>query len=77
MHCKFLSAKYNFVFLETTGMTEVSKQSKTVKLIEKPSFIQEDDTASPEYSSEEIEIVPSPVSSKKEASTLSGKTLQY
>ena len=56
-------------------MTEVSKQSKTVEFIEKPLFIQKDDIASREYSSEEKEIVAIPVSSKKEAATLSGKTL--
>ena len=57
-------------------MTEESRQSKAVESVEKSLFIQEDDTASREYSSEEGEPVPIPVSSKKEASALSGKTLK-
>ena len=44
--------------------------------VEKSLIIQEDDTASREYSSEEKEAVPIPVSSKKEALALSGETLK-
>ena len=44
--------------------------------VEKSLIIQEDDTASREYNSEEKEAVPIPVSSKKEALALSGETLK-
>ena len=57
-------------------MTEESKQTETVESVEKSLIIQEDDTASREYSSVEKEAVPTPVSSKKEASALSGETLK-
>ena len=62
------------MFLETTKTT--GESTKTVELFEKPLFVQDDDTASREYSSEDKEVVPIPVSSEKDASTLSGETLK-
>ena len=64
------------MFVEAAKMIKESKQSKTVEVIEKPLFTQEDDKASREYSSKKKEIVSIIVSSKKEASTLSGETLK-
>ena len=57
-------------------MTKESRQSKEVESIKKSLFIQEDGTASREYNSEEKEVVPISVSSKKETSGLSGETLK-
>ena len=64
------------MFVETAEMTVESRQFKAVKSTEKSLFIQEDDTASRKYSSEEKKAVPIPILSKKEALPLSGETLK-